>query len=152
MIDWFDLPKLTTFTTGDYSFYETTSLRLDSLIIGNGCLNELSAIDFSRFVNVRMIDVGMISFGKVESVLISSMMIDDNWLIDLIFLNSLHSLQEGFHSMKQQVWVWKVWWYMNDWIDLPNLNTFTTGEDSFYRTRSLSLSSMMIYDWLIWSS
>ena len=108
MIDWFDLPNLTTFNT-DNSFYETTSLSLNSM-----------------------------------------MMYD--WLIDSIFLISLHSLQEEDHSMKQEVWVWIVWWYMIDWFDLPNLTTFTTGDGSFYYTTGLNLNSMMIYDWLIWSS
>ena len=56
------------------------------------------------------------------------------------------------HSMKQRVWIWQVWWYMIDWFDLPKLTTFTTGYHSFEYTTSLSLNSMMIYDWLIWSS
>ena len=35
MIDliWFDLPKLTTFTIGSYSFYKTNSLTLSSIMI-----------------------------------------------------------------------------------------------------------------------
>ena len=69
---------------------------IEYLIIGNGCLNELSVIDFSRFVNVRMIDVGMDSFRKVESVLISSMMIDD--MIDRFDLPKLTTLSLGNYS------------------------------------------------------
>ena len=69
-------------------------------------------------------------------------------MIDLIFLILLHSLQEIIHSEKQQVWVWIVWWYMVDWFDLPNLTSFTTWDESFYETTSLSLSSTS----LIWSS
>ena len=105
MIDWFDLPNLTTFTTGSESFYKTTSLSLESLIM--------------------------------------------KWLIDMIFLNSLHSGLDIGHSIQQQVWIWIVWWYMIDWFDLPNLTTFTPGVDSFYySTTSLSLSSTLI-EWLI---
>ena len=59
---------------------------------------------------------------------------------------------DDIHSLKQQVWDWKAWWYMIDWFDLPTLTTFTTGYHSFYETTSLSLESMMIYDWLLWSS
>ena len=55
------------------------------------------------------------------------------------------------HSIRQQVWVWRVWWLIVDWFDLPNLSTFTTGDHSFYETTSLSLSSLMIDDWFIWS-
>ena len=50
---------------------------IECLIIGNGCLNELNDIDFSRFVNVRMIDIGVESLQEVESVMISSLL-DDN--------------------------------------------------------------------------
>ena len=32
MIDWFDLPKLTTFTAGSYSFFETASVTLTGMI------------------------------------------------------------------------------------------------------------------------
>ena len=72
MIDWFDLPKLTTFTTEDHSFYALTSLCLSSMMI-------------------------------------------DNCLIDLIFQNLLHSLQDLNHSIQQQVWVCQVWWLI-DWL------------------------------------
>ena len=40
---------------------------------------------------------------------------------------------------------------MIDWFDLPKLITFTAGSSSFVETTSLSLSSMIIDDWLIWS-
>ena len=50
---------------------------IECLIIGNGCLNELKRIHFSRFMNVRMIDVGYDSLGNVESVVISSLMVYD---------------------------------------------------------------------------
>ena len=67
----------------------------------------------------------------------------------MIFLNSPNSLQEIIHSIIQQIWVYQVWWLTIDWIDLPKLTTFTTGSESFFETRSLSLSSLMIGDWLI---
>ena len=34
---------------------------------------------------------------------------------------------------------------MNKSIDLPNLSTFTTGDDSFYKTTNLTLSSIFIH-------
>ena len=136
-----DLPQLTTFTTGEDSFYETRSLSLDSMMIDNWLIwSSLSHhIHYRRFV---------IQWNKKFEFI----KCDDIWLIDLIFLNSLHSLQDHVHSKKQEVWVCQVWWYMIDWFDLPNLTTFTTGSGSFEETTSLSLSSMMIYDWLTWSS
>ena len=62
-------------------------------------------------------------------------------MIDLIFLISLHSLQESIHSIKQQVWDWIVWWYMIDWFDLPKLSSLSLGWRSFADTRSITLSS-----------
>ena len=59
----------------------------------------------------------------------------------MIFLNSLHSLQERDHSEKQQVWVCQVWWYMIDWFDLPKLSSLSLGNYSFSYTRSITLSS-----------
>ena len=50
---------------------------IECLMIGNECLNELNEIDLSRFVNVRMIDVGVGSLQKVESLVISCLMIID---------------------------------------------------------------------------
>ena len=47
---------------------------IECLIIGNYCLNELNEIDFYRFANVRLIDVGVNSLVKMNNVLISSLM------------------------------------------------------------------------------
>ena len=65
-------------------------------------------------------------------------------MIDLIFLISIHSLQEGIHSFLQQVWVWIVWWYMIDWFDLPKLSSLSLDCDSFANTRSITLSSISL--------
>ena len=108
-------------------------------------------IDWIDLPNLIALTTGGYSFYYTKRLSLESLIIDD-WLIDTIFLILLHSLQESIHSMKQQLWVWIVWWYMIDWFDLPNLNTFITGYKSFYETTTLSLNSMMIYDWLIWSS
>ena len=51
--------------------------------------------------------------------------------------------------MKQQVLVYQVWWLVIDWFDLPKLSEFTAGERSFYKTTSLSLSSILIA-WFAW--
>ena len=77
---------------------------------------------------------------------------DDYWLIDLIFLISLHSLQDTVHSIEQQAWVWKVLCLIIDWFDLPQLTTLTAGDDSFSRARSLCMESDLILNWLILSS
>ena len=75
LIDWFDLPNLTTFTTGYQSFYKTRSLSINSMI--------------------------------------------DIWLIDLIFLISLHSKHVSIHSAQQEVWIYRVDRLIIDWLDLP---------------------------------
>ena len=130
-----------TFTTGRKSFWKTTSLTLSS-VMNDDCLIWSSSI---HYIHHR---IWIIQFNsKFDSV-----KYDDRWLIDLIFLNSLSLSQVVVHSEKQRVWVWIVWWLMIDWFDLPNLSTFTTGDQSFEKTKSLSLSSLMINCWLIWSS
>ena len=53
------------------------SCGIECLVIGNDCLNELDKIDLSRFVNVRMIDVGCNCLQHIEHIALSSMMIDD---------------------------------------------------------------------------
>ena len=59
---------------------------IEYLIIGNGCLNKvygdiLEVIDFSRLMNVRVIDVYKNSLQNVRNVDISSMIVIDWWLI-----------------------------------------------------------------------
>ena len=45
--------------------------------------------------------------------------------------------------MKQHHWVWLVWLIWFNSLDLPQLTTFTTGYQSFYKTTSLSLTSLI---------
>ena len=47
-------------------------------------------------------------------------------------------------SVGQRVWGWKVWWLIVDWFDLPNLTTFKTGDESFYKVESVELKSMVL--------
>ena len=68
-------------------------------------------------------------------------------MIELIFLLLLHSGQDHIHSIIQLVWFLKVDWMVIKWIDLPNLTTFETGENSFSETTSLNLSSS--FEWLL---
>ena len=85
-IDWIDASLLSDLPCFKYDSIisngdlNNVSDGIENLIIGNGCLNELKRIHFSRFMNVRMIDVGYDSLGNVESVVISSLMVYD-WLI-----------------------------------------------------------------------
>ena len=85
-IDWIDasllgdLPCLKNDVIVSIDDLNNVSDVIECLIIGNYCLNELNEIDFYRFANVRLIDVGVNSLVKMNNVLISSLMIYD-WLI-----------------------------------------------------------------------
>ena len=71
-------------------------------------------------------------------------------MVDLIFLNSLQSLSDLFHSRQQQVLVYQVIWFMIDWCDVPKLTEFTAGDYTFRNTDSLSFKGtiwLMIDDW-----
>ena len=63
--------------------FNQSSINIEYLMIGNWCLNkrneneELKEIDLTRFVNVRVIDIGSYSLKNISSLSISSMMIDD---------------------------------------------------------------------------
>ena len=69
-----DLPCLKNDVIVDVDDLANVSDVIECLIIGNYCLNELNEIDFYRFANVRLIDIGYGSLKNVESVLISSLM------------------------------------------------------------------------------
>ena len=109
MNNWFDLPKLKTFTTGDYAFPTVSSLTL------------------------------------------SSMMIID-WMIDLIFLNSLNCLLEAIHSWMLKLSLWKVWQPSFDSFDLPQLKSFTADSYAFQKVSTLTLKSSIVNNWIIRSS
>ena len=72
-----DLPCFKNDVIVDVNELNSISDVIECMIVGNDCLNELDKIDFSRFVNVRTIDVGLDSLKNVKSVMISSMMIVD---------------------------------------------------------------------------
>lgn len=67
------------------SDFNSVSNSIECLIIGYDCLNkvdgkrnkELKMIDFSRFVNVRIIDIGSDSLDNIQSITIESVMIGD---------------------------------------------------------------------------
>ena len=85
-IDWIDaslfadLPCLKNDVIVNVDDLANVSDVIECLRIVNYCLNELNEIDFSRFVYVRLIDIGYGSLKNVESVLISSLM-NGIWLI-----------------------------------------------------------------------
>ena len=72
-IDWIDasllgdLPCLKNDVIVDVDDLANVSDVIECLIIGNYCLNELNEIDFSRFMNVRLIDVGVYSLQNVNN-------------------------------------------------------------------------------------
>ena len=74
MIDWLDLPELTTFTTGYDSFYRTRSLSLNSM------MNNWLLIDWFDLPNLATFTTGDESFKGTRSLSLESMMIYD-WLI-----------------------------------------------------------------------
>ena len=137
----FDLPQLTTFTTGDYSFWLTTELILTGLI-------DLIQFIWSSSINHIHYRREFIPWNN---------WIDFDWFdwfdsIHLIFLNYLHLWQEMNHSMKQLRWIWLVWLIWFNSFDLPQFTTFETGNSSFHNTSSLNLTSLIGCLQLIWSS
>ena len=72
-----DLPYLKTIPIVSLDDLNNASFGIECLVIGNDCLNELGFIEFSGFVNVRMIDVGYYSLQYIEQLVLFSMMIDD---------------------------------------------------------------------------
>ena len=143
-LNWFtslDLPKLTAITTGSFSFYKTTSLTLTGLI-------DLIQLIWSSSINY-------IYYRRV--VILWNNWIEFDWFdwfdpIHSIFLNYLHLLQKGVHSEKQLNWVWPVWLIGFNWLDLPQLTTFTTGNKSFYSLTTLVLTGLIDLIQLIRSS
>ena len=73
MIDWFDLPNLTTFTTGNRSFFETTSLKLE------GTMNDDWLIDWFDLPKLTTFTTGLYSFYYTTRLSLNSMMNVD-WL------------------------------------------------------------------------
>ena len=84
---------------GWYSFSETTSLRLESLMI----YDWLIWSSYTHYILCRISFIlwnNKFEFGKY----------DDIWLITMIFLISLHSLQDIRHSIKQKSSLYRVAW------------------------------------------
>ena len=75
---------------------------VEEIMIGNECMQSETEIDFSRFENVTVIDVGYKSLEGVKNLNLTSMIIDVR-LIDLIFLILIHSIQDSNHSIQQIV-------------------------------------------------
>ena len=63
--------------------FNQSSINIECLMIGNWCLNkrneneELKEIDLTRFVNVRVIDIGSYSLQNVEILKISSSLMNE---------------------------------------------------------------------------
>ena len=55
--------------------FNKLSKDVEGVIIGNECMTEETEIDFSGFIDVRMIDVGYDSLTSVDSLNVNSMMI-----------------------------------------------------------------------------
>ena len=96
MIDWFDLPELTSFITGFGSFYETDSLSLSSSLIDDWWLIWSSWTNIIHNKGSIILFRRQLDYAKFDY---------KNWLIDLIFLNLHHSLQDINHSFTQEVWL-----------------------------------------------
>ena len=91
MIEWFDLPNLTTFITGTWSFSKATCLFLESEVIDYWLIRSSSTHKDSGWIQLIL-----------WSTYLQFVKFDDSELIDLIFLSSLSSLEKRTHSLKQK--------------------------------------------------
>ena len=130
IIDWIDLPQLTTLTTGDESFFKTDSLVVKSMMIDD-CLNWSSSTYLFHYRRWFILASNKFESNKYHNW----------WLIELIFLSSLTLLLEKTHSIFQNVWIWRVWWVFIGWLDLTRLSTMSLGHNSFDITRFITLTS-----------
>lgn len=114
---------------------------------------------------------------SLKNAIVSSMILYVPWKSLMLFLIQLKELwlvmnawnwmnQFPSHDSRVLRWlllvliVWEsyqpstfqVTWLLINWFDLPQLAVFNTGDDSFYESEAFSMSSMIIADWIIWSS
>ena len=93
-----NLPKLQSFQTGKESFYLTTSLSLSSRVF---------KLYYSIYLpNLQSFKTGDWSFWATKNLSIISNF--SNSTLDNIFLIYNHSKQEIIHSIKQQVFLYRV--------------------------------------------
>lgn len=59
------------------SQFDALTSAIEGIVIGNDCMLSDTSISFSRFQNVRVIDVGYDSLSDVDSLSLSGMLIDD---------------------------------------------------------------------------
>lgn len=59
------------------SQFDALTSTIEGIVIGNYCELPDTSISFSRFQNVRVIDVGYDSLSDVDSLSLSGMLIDD---------------------------------------------------------------------------
>lgn len=132
LIDWFDLPRLTSFTTMEMSFRESRSLVLESPNMDVWWIRSCQIHSLRCWISV------ILQFAWVEY----------EWhdyfeVIDMIFLNLLILLLERIHSRRQRVLVSMVSLMMTNWFELPHLTDFIVGEGCFMHITSISLESVM---------
>lgn len=141
MIDWIDLPQLKKVAIGNSAFTNNSVLTLESMRI-NDWLNWSSS---ARCFRLWREYIQTEQNSDIQQLI-------DWWLIDMVFLNFQVYRQDLAPFTSVRVWLWKVWWWLIDWLDLPNLKLFKTGKKSFHKVKSLVLSSMVTDNWLIRSS
>lgn len=131
MIDWFDLPKLTTFVTAHWAFHNTTSFSLESTSIAFYLIWSSHANRY-RYCRWFIPECYSIShYGRFDYC----------WLIKSISLNLLPSMLQITPLLVLCISTFSVCWLLIDWFDLPKFTTFTTGIGCFKNTVKLNLTS-----------
>lgn len=74
---------------------------IEDLVIGNDCFKSIESLKLSDLQFLSSIRIGNESFYETTYLSLLSNLIDG--LIDLIFLNSIHLIQDHHHSERQQV-------------------------------------------------
>ena len=151
-----NLPNLQSFKTGNYSFYQTTSLSLSSnsiifdylifsnlpnlqeLEIGEGCFREVKYdLEIENYPNLEKIVV------KNSLKNLNSLKICNNEKLKIIEIEDGDIWNGAFYYVKNVI-IDSISIILFDISNLPNLQSFKTGIASFYWTTSLSLSSTII--------
>ena len=138
LIDWFDLPNLTTFTTGNASFIQDT-LSINTLDRLRYFRNSKKDVSSSNSHPISFVDA---SLCHSCSCFIYNVVCSLSELNPLN--NNIERLVIGNDCMQSVTSI--------SFSQFNRLNVIDVGDNSLVKVISLSLSSSLIDDWLIWSS
>lgn len=77
--------------------FDAVSNSIKELVIGNLCLNEMKEISFSRFTELKTLNIGCISIANVKSVIIESRWMIIDWL-DIPHLTTIITMYCSFFN------------------------------------------------------